>query len=225
MQKKLTALFERNLVINAKNKEYLNKLSLVLNLTKLDFWTRRKTLHYYNINFEDEYLAYRFSILKKWIELNQNYDQTFVTNVYEIIAILGLENELTTQELNYINEFRSVTFAKNRNIKNLIVDFKLLPKEEIWYTYEIIGLVELENDVQNIISKNTQVYLSSQRMIVAKQGNITLSLDYNQIKTLRPSLNKLKIETTKKTYFIIASEITTLYVSFERVGRLIRKKL
>ena len=37
MQKKLTALFERNLVINAKNKEYLNKLSLVLNLTKLDF--------------------------------------------------------------------------------------------------------------------------------------------------------------------------------------------
>lgn len=147
MQKKLTALFERNLVINAKNKEYLNKLSLVLNLTKLDFWTRRKTLHYYNINFEDEYLAYRFSILKKWIELNQNYDQTFVTNVYEIIAILCLENELTTQELNYINEFRSVTFAKNRNIKNLIVDFKLLPKEEIWYTYEIIGLVELENDV------------------------------------------------------------------------------
>lgn len=225
MQKKLTALFERNLVINAKNKEYLNKLSLVLNLTKLDFWTRRKTLHYYNINFEDEYLAYRFSILKKWIELNQNYDQTFVTNVYEIIAILCLENELTTQELNYINEFRSVTFAKNRNIKNLIVDFKLLPKEEIWYTYEIIGLVELENDVQNIISKNTQVYLSSQRMIIAKQGNITLSLDYNQIKTLKPSLNKLKIETIKKTYFIIASEITTLYVSFERVGRLIRKKL
>lgn len=225
MQKKLTALFERNLVINAKNKEYLNKLSIVLNLTKLDFWTRRKTLHYYNINFEDEYLAYRFSILKKWIELNQNYDQTFATNVYEIIAILCLENELTTQELNYINEFRSVTFAKNRNIKNLIVDFKLLPKEEIWYTYEIIGLVELENDVQNIISKNTQVYLSSQRMIVAKQGNITLSLDYNQIKTLKPSLNKLKIETIKKTYFIIASEITTLYVSFERVGRLIRKKL
>ena len=114
-----------------------------------------------------------------------------MTNVYEIIAILCLENELTTQELNYINEFRSVTFAKNRNIKNLIVDFKLLPKEEIWYTYEIIGLVELENDVQNIISKNTQVYLSSQRMIVAKQGNITLSLDYNQIKTLKPSLNKL----------------------------------
>jgi len=62
-------------------------------------------------------------------------------------------------------------------------------------------------------------------MIVAKQGNITLSLDYNQIKTLKPSLNKLKIETIKKTYFIIASEITTLYVSFERVGRLIRKKL
>lgn len=225
MQKTLTPLFVRQLIITEKNKSYLESLSKILNVNKLNFLTRRKVYRHYNINFEAEYLAYRFQILKKWIEINQSYDQKFVNGLFEIISILCLENDLTIQEQNYLNEFKSVVFAKNRNIKNLIVDFKLMPKEEIWYTYEILELFRIDDNSYKPVCKKTQIYLSNQRTIVAQSGHIYLSLDYGQITSIKLKNNLLEITGTKGTYLVVADEITTLYVSFERVGKLIKKRL
>ena len=152
----------------------MQELQRVLNVDKLNAWTINKTYQHYNINFEQEYLGYRFEVLNQWIINNSDYNHKFVTNLKEIVYSLGLESYLTTQEKNYINNFNSVVFAKNRNIKNLVVDFELETNEEIWYTYEIFAVYSYAYEEWKQIIRSTQLYLSNQRVIIATSGNCLL---------------------------------------------------
>lgn len=225
MTKHITPLFTRSYQVNKKNENYLNGLKNVLNIKKINSWTINKTYQHYNINFEQEYLAYRFEILKQWIMNNSDYNHKFVVNLQEIIYSLGLENCLTTQEQNYVNNFRSVVFAKNRNIKNLVVDFELEENEEIWYTYEVFAVYSyIYNDYKKII-KNTQIYYSNERIIVATSGNVYLSINYKELSETKLKNNCLEIKTYGRSYIVVADDIKTLYVSLERVGKLIKRNL
>lgn len=222
--RKITPLFDRNLTINSFNKNYIEKLQNKLTLHKLNNWNPKKTWNLFDINYEQEYLAYRFFILKEWIKQNQSYTQNFVNGLYQIISNLVLDNFLNTQEKNFINEFKSVVFAKNRNIKNLIVDFDLLDKEEVWYTYDILGLYQKTNKYKFIIN-NIQVFFTNQRIIFASNANLYKSINYDEISCIKLQNNFLKIITNDDELIIAANEITTMYVSLERIGKLIRKNI
>mgnify|MGYP003299126384 CR=1 FL=1 len=152
--KKLTPLFERQLLRNSKNNSYLIFLEKILTIDKLKYWTIQKTYHYLDWKFENEFLAYRFQIFKKWILLNQEYTNTFVKSFEEIASALDLKKEFTAQEQNYIETFASVVFSKNRNSKNLIVDFYVSNNEKVWYSYEIISLFKIDKNTCIEKSKN-----------------------------------------------------------------------
>lgn len=220
-KKYLTPLFERPYQITYKNKKYLEKLTNSLNVKKLRYWNWKKTYNFLNINFEKEYIGYRFQILKEWIQQNQRYSPDFVNSLNEIISILSLENYLTTQEKNYINEFTSVLFAKNRNIKNLIVDFHLNEKEEVWYTYDILGIYE-KNEKYKLIKNNIQIFLTNQRIIFASNGEIYKEINIYDISNVKLKNNTIEINANQNNYFIVCNEINTVYVSIERVGKLIK---
>lgn len=225
MPKQITPLFTRPYLVTKKNSNYLEELKHVLDVNKLNTWTINKTYQYYNIKFEQEYLAYRFEILNQWIIINSDYNHKFVINLKEIIYSLGLENYLTTQEKNYINNFNSVVFAKNRNIKNLVVDFELETSEEIWYSYEIFAVYSYINNEYQQIIHNTQIYLSNQRLIIATSGNVHLSINYADLLEMKLKNNCLEIRTYTKTYLIVTDDVKTLYVSLERVGKLIKRNI
>lgn len=225
MSKQITPLFTRPYSITKRNLGYLQELQRVLNVDKLNTWTINKTYQHYNINFEQEYLGYRFEVLNQWIINNSDYNHKFVTNLKEIVYSLGLESYLTTQEKNYINNFNSVVFAKNRNIKNLVVDFELETNEEIWYTYEIFAVYSYAHEEWKQIIRNTQLYLSNQRVIIATSGNVHLSINYIDLVEMKLKNNCLEIKTYAKSYLIVAEDIKTLYVSFERVGKLIKRNI
>lgn len=223
-RKNLTPLFERQYQITYKNREYLEKLSNFLNVRKLSHWNWKKTYNFLDINFEQEYIGYRFQVLKEWIQENQRYTSNFVNSLNEIISILSLENYLTTQEKNYINEFTSVLFAKNRNIKNLIVDFQLHEKEEVWYTYDILGVYE-KTEKYKLIKNNIQIFLTNQRIIFASSGEIYKEIDIHSISGVKLKNNAIEINVNQNNYFIICNEINTVYVSIERVGKLVKLML
>lgn len=222
--RKTTPLFDRNLTINSFNKNYIEKLQNELTIHKLNNWNPKKTWNLFDINYEQEYLAYRFFVLKEWIKQNQNYTQNFVNGLYQIISNLVLDNFLNTQEKNFINEFKSVVFAKNRNIKNLIVDFDLLEKEEVWYTYDILGLYQ-EGNKYKLIANNIQVFFTNQRIIFASNATLYKNINYDEISSIKLQNNFLKIITNDDSFIIAANEITTMYVSLERIGKLIRKNI
>lgn len=225
MPKQITPLFTRPYLVTKKNAGYLAELKKVLNADKLNTWTINKTYQHYNINFEQEYLGYRFEVLNQWIISNSDYNHKFVVNLQEIIYSLGLESCLTTQEKNYINNFNSVVFAKNRNIKNLVVDFELEKGEEIWYSYEIFAVYSYTREEYKQIIHNTQLYLSNQRLIVATSGNVHLSINYTDLTEMKLKNNCLEVKTFTKSYLIVAEDVKTLYVSFERVGKLIKRNI
>lgn len=224
--KKLTPLFERELVVNSKNNSYLQFLDNVLTLEKLKYWTYQKTYYYLDWHYECEYLAYRFKIFKKWILLNQEYTKAFVKEFNVIASALDLKKEFTAQEQNYIEVFESVVFSKHRNIKNLIVDFHNLKNEEVWYRYDIIVLFSINKKNPDEIIKiadETHIFLTNMKIVFSDHDKNYLEIDFDMIQTIKLNNNFIDIYTDDFVYKFLSKEIKTIYTSIERVGKLIKK--
>lgn len=225
--KKLTPLFERQLLRNSKNNSYLIFLEKILTIDKLKYWTIQKTYHYLDWKFESEFLAYRFQIFKKWILLNQEYTNTFVKSFEEIASALDLKKEFTAQEQNYIETFASVVFSKNRNIKNLIVDFYVSNNEEVWYSYEIISLFKIDKKLpqDNIIkiADNIHFFLTNKRIMFWQKDEMELSIKFDLVDNIKLNNYFIDIETDEFIYKFVSKDIQTIYTSIERTGKLIKK--
>ena len=225
--KKLTPLFERALLRNSKNNSYLIFLEKILTIDKFKYWTIQKTYHYLDWKFESEFLAYRFQIFKKWILLNQEYTNTFVKSFEEIASALDLKKEFTAQEQNYIETFASVVFSKNRNIKNLIVDFYVSNNEEVWYSYEIISLFKIDkkSPQDNIIkiADNIHFFLTNKRIMFWQKDEMELSIKFDLVDNIKLNNYFIDIETDEFIYKFVSKDIQTIYTSIERTGKLIKK--
>lgn len=222
---KPTPLFFRSLVYTKENQEFLHTLQKVLNLKTLNKWTWKKTFKWLTATYEEEYVAYRFLVLKQWINQNEMYSSYFVNNLVEIISLLDLNKYLTAQEQNYINHYKSIVFAKNRNLKNLIVDFKTLANEEIWYHYDVQGFYQgVKNDEYLCLQTKSSIYLTSLRIIIAK-GNEYFSIFYTDIKEVKISLNMLFIKWKADEFWLVSNDVEAIYVSIERVSKLIKIRM
>ena len=115
-------------------------------------------------------------------------------------------------------------FAKNRNIKNLIVDFPLLDKEEVWYHYDLDFFYQKINDKYLKLQEKANIYLSNQRIIIAK-GNEYQSIFIDQIKNVKLTTNMLEITTTYSEFLLLTPDVFTLYVSVERIGKLMKIRI
>lgn len=219
-----TPLFTRPLKETQHNREFLQAIRKALNLKTLNKWTWKKTFKWLSAIYEQEYIAYRFLVLKQWINQNEMYSSYFVNNLLEIISLLDLNKHLTAQEQNYINHYKSIVFAKNRNLKNLIVDFKTLTNEEVWYHYDVQGFYQVVQDEYLCLQTKSSVYLTSLRIIIAK-GNEYFSIFYTDIKEVKMSLNMLLIRWKTDEFWLISSDVESIYVSIERVSKLIKIRI
>jgi hypothetical protein len=99
-----------------------------LNIHGLTSITKRKVKSFFDINKQQEFLRYRFELLKQWIKQHEFYTRSYVETLDSLISRLYLKDELNSFEIEYIKHYNGVIFAKERNLKNLIVEFNLKDK-------------------------------------------------------------------------------------------------
>ncbi|MGL4951305.1 MAG: hypothetical protein ACRC4M_05805 [Mycoplasma sp.] len=210
-------LFYREIKDQKKYKEASKKLSLSLNLTNLQFWTKTKTINLYSKDYDYEYLVFRFKIINDWIKTQDSDELDFLNKLNKLIKVLCLENHLNGYEKKYIINLKNKTFTNNRNLKSLIVDFELKPKEVVYFHYRKIKLTLPEK--KNI--PNIDLYISNQRIIVTYQ-NETLSFVLNSITKFYFSSNSLYFFYHDQKYLFNINNTEVLQLSFKRLFKEIK---
>lgn len=195
-----------------------------LNLDKLDTWTVQKTHEMISFDSEWEFVSYRFEILRAWMELNEAYNDEYIKGIDYLIDVLDLNKFLNAKEQNYIDHYKDIVFSKKRNIKNLIVDFKTNDHEEVWYRYDLKKLLEKLNHKYKPLLKGDEVYLTNQRLVFSNRTSYT-SIYYDEIETVKLNSLFIYIKTRTNEFCLISSSNFTIYTSFERTMKLIKKFL
>lgn len=196
---------------------YLPKIKNKLNAYNLALLTKNQILNLLKYGEETNFLAYRFEVLKEWIKNNERYTKGYIEDLDQVITKLYLDSELNSFEKQYILDVNAITFAKIRNLKQLIVDFSINPKELVFYRYEIDRFNEIKNNNESTVLNNCDFYITTQRIIVSKQIDI-ISITYDQIKSFKFRRDKIVFNLgNNKQYCVRCSNTYVIYASLERV--------
>lgn len=213
-------LFYRPIIIsNHFQENYLKNLKSKLTHKNLDIFTENNIYDFWDINFEDIFLAYRFHILKNWIYYNEKISSNFLKELHYVIKVLDLNNYLNAYETNYIRHYESINFAQNRNIKKLIVDFSVNKDEEVWFQYSSIMFAQL-NTALELITNHPDIYLSNQRIVISTPVEIQ-SIYWKDVSEFKLVNNRISIYTKYGSFVLISTEILEIYVSVERISKII----
>ncbi len=106
-----------------------------------------------------------------------------------------------------------------------MIDFSLYQDEEIWYIYNILVLQKNTNSLSVNICKNANILLTNKRLVVVCENKLILSLDYNEITMVTVHDLGLKIYNNFLEYKLFTNEQYEIYVSLERIGKLLKKYL
>lgn len=196
---------------------YLPIIKDKLNPYNLALLSKKKILSLFNYGDEVNFLSYRFHVLKEWMKINERYTKSYIEDLDEVINKLCLDSELNSFEKQYIFDINAITFAKIRNLKQLIVDFSIKPKELVFYRYEIDKFNEIKVGNEFTILNDCDFYITTQRIIISKQIDI-ISIEYEQIRNFAFRKDKMTFYLkNNKKYCIRCSNTYTIYASLERV--------
>lgn len=206
---------------------YLNSLTKKLSFKKINsiFFNIKK---YFKLKDYDNFVCYCFDFVREWINKNEMYIESYIEKLERIIKKLNLWNVLNAFEEEYIYHFKSVIFAKKRNLKKLIVDFPLekfsnisLDKEEAVYYHFVDSQLIDENN--NILANDCNVYLSTNRIVCSLSSSF-YSFNLNEINIYKKGKRYFDFIYKNKTYYINAIDNYEFYVSFQRIKGLINGK-
>lgn len=220
-----------------KYNEYIEKVKNKFNINKVvkkHFNPKR----FIEIREFEYYIAYSFSLIKEWINQNEIYTDKYIRTLEKLIKKMYLENHLNTLEKEYIIHFRSIMFAKKRNLKKLIVDFPLerdidiekkffifkkihvLNEENAYYNFDNCSFLKKNKDdkIQNIVD-NTFVYLTDRRMVIHDNLNF-FSFRYNEIDSYKIGISYFEFTYKNNKYFIKSEDKYEFFISYERANKL-----
>ncbi|MDR0986065.1 MAG: hypothetical protein LBL60_03925 [Mycoplasmataceae bacterium] len=204
---------------NDKYFKFVNLISKKLNVNNFFHTTKHIIKKMFQINLQKEYRAYRFSLLSYFVYHNELYTQTYVDKLEHLIKTLCLDNELNTNEQEYIIHFKNTVFAQIRNLKNLIVDFECLPKEEVYYKYRNIDIYVIKDQQKQVVTKNNELFITTKRLLIDKANNL-FEINLKDITSIFPTNDYLQIKTIDKEFYIQTPDPYILYVSLERIFKL-----
>lgn len=215
-------MFYREFEISNFNEEFIKKLESKLTINNLNSWNFKKTSSIYNYKFEQEFLYYRFKILYEWFNKNNNNSKIFLELLESNISSLGLEKFLNANEKKYLNLLKSNIFTKNRNIKTLIVNFRLDKGTNVYFHYDNINVFFKKNDQIKLLKSVNDIYLSNSKIFFTSFFNVVyIKLDdIIQIQKEKDSI-KFKIETFE--YIIKSYDIETIFISIIRLFKILKR--
>jgi DNA-binding GntR family transcriptional regulator len=154
--------------------------------------------------------------------LHERYENDYLEKLKDFINLLYLDQELNSYELNYIKHFENIIFAKKRNLKNLIVDFPLShKKEKVYYKYDAVSFCHTTVKKQMVHTiENGEFFISTKRVLFSKDTNI-FAIDIQTIKDFKVSDTDLQIQTESDTFIFKTNDPYLLYVSLQRILKLL----
>jgi len=195
---------------------YLPKVKDKFNCENIESTPRFKVMQCFHVGEEVDFLAYRFDVLNDWMKMNERYVQPYINRLSVVINNLCLQEEFNSFEKQRIFDLEAIIFAKWRNLKQLIVDFKMYDGEFVFYRYEINSFHKANNK-QDRELKDLDLFITTKRIVIAK-NLYTVSLDYKIIKNYHISKSSIIIELKSGySYEIKCDNTYVIYVSLERV--------
>ncbi len=113
---------------------------------------------------------------------NNAYTKDYVIALEDMIDKLYLTNELNSFEQQHIKNIAAIVFAKNRNLKQLIVDFSIEDSELVFYRYDVNAFRQIDNKGSTRIINDAEMYITTKRIIIAKNIDI-ISIYFQTIKS------------------------------------------
>lgn len=203
---------------------YKREVAPILNYSNVEEISKNDIKNLFEINKENEFLSYRFELLKKWIVTNEKYTNKYLSRLDALINKLFLTNELNSYEQQYLSHVRAISFAKSRNLKNLIIDFPIEKNEKVYYKYSNVKFYE-KSEQFITIEDNSECYITSERIVILKNLNV-YSMYYNQIKNFLFSSKGILVEISMgKQYLIVSDDNYVLYTSLDRILRFMKIKI
>lgn len=224
MKKNEITLFNRDGIDVFKYQEYLNtkRPNFTYNQIKSIFFNINKYFDWQDYKYFQKYC---FDFTKEWINKNELYTEQYIERLETILKKLNLYRLLSSAEIEYINHFKSVVFAKKRNLKKLIVDFPLIKNETDSFIYEEIVYYHFDKCIlykhsnQNDNTKEINVYISDIRIICSDDLEIH-SFYLDEIKSYKINKNLFEISYKNNVYYIKPMDVYEFFVSFERIVEL-----
>lgn len=209
--------------------EYVNQIKNKLNINSLKKW-RINVLKFFDIHTFDFYISYAFSLIREWINKNEVYSEKYLDGLEKNLKKLKIYNRLNALEEEYINHFRSVLFAKKRNLKNLIVDFPLEKQnkwnsfvdgyiksdENVYFHFENSNFFIYEKNNKKLFAHDIDIFISDSRIIISQTTEIiTFYLD--EIDSYKLGIDNFEFVFKNIKYSIDTEDNCVFYVAFERM--------
>lgn len=232
----LSKPFHRDVKNKLKYQRYVDSVSKKFNYQTVlkKTFNPKKFINIYEFDF---YIAYSFQVIKDWINKNEIYTDKYIETLEYLINKLHLINHLNSLEQEYIIHFRSVTFAKKRNLKKLIVDFPLeksvsiekrffifektniLNEENAFFNFDNSSFFELIGNKKTIIVNNSNIYLTDRRIVILDKINF-YSIYYKDIQSYKMGNKYFELEYKNKKLLINTSDNYEFFVSYERANKM-----
>ncbi len=200
--------------------KYINKYQKILNKNTLNnFWTPFKKL--YNFDEYDHYKRYVFELIKEWMDKEEVYSFSYITNVKRLFHCYGLEKELNNFEKTYIYDVENLVFDKERNLKSIPVEFSVKKNikkfrgknESIFFQFDDVKFSIEDSQIKQRCS----LYLGETKLFLLVQPDL-MTINYKDITDHRIRFpDEIYIKAHDKQMVIYSKEIKNIYSAFERV--------
>lgn len=217
------SLFSRKYELDDINKyfNYLKKTNPNFSYKKVTslFFNLKK---YFTVKSYKYFYIYCFDWISQWINDNEMYTEDYIVKLELLLKKLNLLNCLNSLEIEYINHFKSIIFAKKRNLKQLIVDFLLIDnlkyekKERAYYQFENSSLFLKKNNNNELVMKGCNAYITNYRLVFS--GNLDyLGFSIDKIQSYKLGIYGFEFVYNNQTYWIKNSDKYEFFVSYERM--------
>lgn len=191
---------------------YKQNIEKQFNITNFLSFSKFKIKKLFCIGQEENFLRYRFELIKAWMKQNLMYTTDCINKLDLIFKKMMINSILYPEEEAFIYSIRNIVFAKKRNLKSVLTDLKTPKNEVIYYFYQLNKY--LKDDQENI---GYQVCLSNFNIYLRSDKQKQEKIDYKDIHNLHLCNDSLVIQTTMNKYQAFVSEPKLLYVSLERI--------
>ncbi|WP_391591915.1 hypothetical protein [[Mycoplasma] cavipharyngis] len=180
-----------------------------------------RTIYDYVAINELEFLEiYLFSLLKKWVAVNEKYDLKYLKKYQKLIKFLEIENKFGFLEYYYWEHLNNIIFTKNRTLKSLNPNFSMHKKETNYFFYSDL-IFHSDAPKLHITHLQCSLFVTNKRLIIVSP-TMYLVFNLKELKNLKLNSNNVRFD-FEKIYFILETNIPeVIYISLNRMMQLKR---
>ena len=171
-------------------------------------------------DYDEESLAFRFQLLKNWINQYESLSSSFSNQLEKNIHRLRLASYLNAEEKNYVYHTQSYVFSLTRNIKSLIVNFQLFDGEEAYFHYDNVTVKTYES---KFVFKG-ELYITNTRIIFSDEIYVHW-LNIDNINRIYNHKNNIFVHYLDKIIYFSFPDHRLFELSFKKVCSLSKRQI